>query len=283
MIDLRLDIPHAGRTAQLELVLPEWRHVGVRVSRDSGASHWDLRIALGRFVERIDGKRLTSERMAALLADPIAVAAILHHRYKLHESLRAMGRVFAQCPHCTEGEVEMSLLGFFNTVGQLSPPMISEDFIHFMPPALSIGGPDEPRRWAGLTFACRLRFELPSKIAGLPSKGFTSGVMNPISSERVVEAREKWELDGMTVDPPAWWSERNPCYKATIAMFVGVSDTDVPVTTPEIFANMPAYDVYFLDAAYWYAHWAQIPEHAAERTCPTCAKTFLPLQWGAVP
>jgi hypothetical protein len=223
---------------------------------------------------------LFSARLAEVMADPFAVAAILYRRYQLHESLRAMGRVFAQCPHCKQGEVEMSLLGYFNTIGQLSPPMISEDFIHFMPPAISVGGSEEPRRWEDVTFASRLRFELPSKAAGLPTKGFTSGVMNPIGGERLDAAKEQWDVQGVIADPPTWWSEGNACYNATLAMFVGVSDTDVPMTTPEMIADMPAYDVYFLDAAYWYAHFAQIPEGAPERSCPACAKRFLPMQWG---
>jgi hypothetical protein len=170
----------------------------------------------------------------------------------------------------------MSLLGYFTTLGVLVP-MISDDFIHFMPPALSIGGPEEPRRWRDLTFASRLRFALPSTFAGLPTTGFSIGVMNPISSERMVEAREQWDVQGVIADPPAWWTEGDACYDATLAMFIGVTGTDVPMTTPEMIANMPAYDVYFLDAAFWLTHFAQIPEGALERPCPACSQTFLPL------
>ncbi len=280
MIDLRREIPYAGRTAAVLLRLPEWRNA----ARDRDPSTIPpehipdiLASAIQFSVARLDGKRLFGDRLTAFMTDPVAVAAILHHRYKLHELLRAMGRVFAHCPHCADGEVEMSLLGYFTTLGQLPPPMISDDFIHFMPPALAVGGPDEPRRWHGVTFASGFRFELPSMHAGLPTKGFSRGVFKPLDGERVLEAREKWEIDGMIDDPPLWWSDGRPVYKATIAMFLGVAETDVPLTTPGMIANMPAYDVYFLDAAYWFVYYAQIPEGAVERVCPACKRTFLPV------
>ncbi len=84
----------------------------------------------------VDGMRATRKRRVALDVEPAVVAAILAKRSEIFIRLRGAGRTYAQCPHCRAGEVEMSLLGLFDTLGVMPPAMISDDFGFFVPPSM---------------------------------------------------------------------------------------------------------------------------------------------------
>mgnify|MGYP001792213125 CR=1 FL=1 len=46
---------------------------------------------------------------------------------------------------------------------------------------------------------------------------------------------------------------------------------------PDKTKQLPAVDVYFLDALYHLAFNTGVPEHALARTCPACAHKFIPV------
>jgi len=284
-LQFEIDIPFEGRSARARLRLLAWGDVAATAGPLEATSpeyrERQFRSSVFRALETFDGKKLFGKRLDALMADAPAVAAILYARYQLHTKLRAMGRVFARCPRCNAGEVELSLLGLFNALGVLPPEMISADFACFLQPAMGTFGLLEPRP-KNVHYASQLRFELPSKIAGIPSPGITSGKLRPIDYRVEQAAMEKWEVHEVSVTAPAWWRHGNASFEATLRYIVGTYDVDPTMElTPDVFVKMPAADVYFLDAAYWCTHFATVPEHAPQRTCPQCQTSFLPLsQYG---
>ena len=191
MVSLEFDIQLIGKPAHVVLALLPWSRVGqisINPERTKpGSLPGAFEDNVFWSVATIDGVRRTTARSATLAADPIAVAAILAKRYDIYMQLRAAGRLYAQCPHCKDGEVEMSLLSLFDLLGALPPEMISADFAYFLSPVSNESTPDidRPRTFA---YASRIRFELPTKLLDLPRASFEGGVLGRASHWRAQPA-----------------------------------------------------------------------------------------------
>jgi hypothetical protein len=277
-----LQIPLLGVAAEVELYLCKWGDAAAGAQdpgRVSGAMFADrLLSTLFNTVAKVDGKRVFGARRDALAGDPAAVAAILHRRHEIYERVRGSGRLFAQCPHCHDGEVELALLGLFDTLGTLPPPMFTDDFAYFLPPILGYPIPI-PERPAGVAYASRLRFVLPTKVLDLPRQGFESGLLQDASFDREHAGWQRWETDGVNVPVGrAWWSRHSHSFRATIRLIAALRWVSPRIeVTPEALEELPAVDLYFLDALYWYTHCVDVPAHAPPRTCPKCGRAFLPV------
>ncbi len=279
---LSFEIQLDGRTAHVVLANLPWRRVAA-IALDPAATR-PARLRQYRegnvfwSVETIDGVGRTSKREAALEQDPAAVTAILAKRYELFMQLRGAGRMYAQCPHCHAGEVEMSLLGLFDTLGVMPPAMISDDFGFFVPPVAHVwdGPPARPKHFA---YASQIRFALPTALVGLPRAGFTGGVLGRVTGARTAPAYARWENDGINAPLDQTWRSRDRAtFEATIALIAAIREL-VPAGEPTIdaFEELPAIDVYFLDAIYHLAFNTSVPEHALPRPCPACANAFIPV------
>src|SRR5262249_9709106 len=139
---------------------------------------------LQRSVETIDGIGRTTKRRAALDADPAAVAAIFVKRREIYLQIRGAGRMYAQCPHCRQGEVEMSLLALFDTLGVLRPETISAALAFLLPPVSGNGPLGYITKRPSFDYASRIRFELPTKRLGLPRVGLEGGVLERANNDR---------------------------------------------------------------------------------------------------
>jgi hypothetical protein len=277
-----LDVPFAGRVVPVVLRLAKWGEIAGVSQEPLGApaSRLEMQYEVGvlRSIAAVDGKALFGERAKAFMADVQAVTPVLKRRYEIYEQVRSAGQLFARCPRCREGEVELTLLGLFNTVGKLPPYAISADFLYFRPPILGydVGA---PRRPAGVEYAAGLRFELPTKALGFEREGPGAGVLVP--ADPVIEEHmfQRWATDGVNAPVGrAWWRRGNAAFRATVKLATAIPDF-VPATewTPETFEQLAAVDVYFLDALYWYTHVVDVPDHAPPRTCSHCGARFLPV------
>ena len=283
MSPLDLDIQLNGKPAHVVLALLPWsRVVQISIVPDR-TSHAFLP---GAFednvfwsVATIDGIRRTTARSKTLAADPAAVAAIFAKRYDIYMQLRAAGRMYAQCPHCKDGEIEMSLLSLFDLLGAMPPEMISADFAYFLSPVSNESTPFDVARPSSFTYASQIRFVLPSELLGLPRSGFTGGVVGRASHWRAEPAWQRWETDGINVPlGHAWRQHDHAAFQTTIWLIAALRSIDPPgEITLEAFEQLPAVDVYFLDAIYRLAFDTSVPAHAQPRTCPRCAGTFIPV------
>lgn len=238
-----------------------------------------------RSLSRLDGMFAT--RAAVDQLEPTAIETILAKRYEIYTQLRGAGRMYARCSHCNAAEVEMSLLGLFNTLGVLPPPMFSDDRALFVPPTAHVWD-GLPARPAHFTYASRIRFALPTQLVGLPRSGFEGGVLGRTSAERERPLYARWENDGVNAPlEEAWRSRDRATFQATITLLAAVRELAPPgEPTIEAFEELAAIDVYFLDAIYHLAFNTNVPEHALPRSCPACAQAFIPvapLVWEAPP
>ena len=277
-----IDVPFGEGTAPVKLRLATWHEIGSIAEEPLGAraSMLDLcaREAVLTHVVTINGKQVFGERKQALLNESGAMQAIRHWRDAIYDELRGTGRLYAGCPHCRKGEVELALLGLFNTVGQLPPYMVSPDHLYFLPPFLGLDWP-RPARPEGPAYAAHLRVELPTAIAGIERSGPQGGFLRVL--EPAVEAKnwKRWGTDGVNVPiGRGWWTQRNAAFRATVRLASTLKDCLPPSqVTPKVLEALPAVDIYFLDALYWYTHYVDVAPHTPPRTCPQCGGRFLPV------
>ncbi len=285
------EVQFQGKPAQVVLANLPWKDVvGIAIDPQKTApERLPLYFASNVLwsIEMIAGMSATRKRRAALDAEPAAVAAVLAKRCEILMQLRGAGRMYAQCPHCNLGEVEMSLLGLFDTLGVMPPAMISDDFGFFLPPVAHVwdGPPVRPKHF---TYSSRIRFALPTALVGLPRAGFEGGVLGRATGARTAPAYARWENDGINAPLDQTWRSRDRAtFQATIALIAAIRELVPPgEPTIEAFEELPAIDVYFLDAIYHLAFNTSVPEHALPRTCPACAKAFIPvaeMSWDNTP
>ena len=275
-----LEVPFEGKIVPVTLRLAEWCQIAPVAQEALGArSALDQMLRTGVYssIAAIDGKPLFGPRLDPFLADRHALAAVIERRYEIYERVRSAGRLLARCPRCEGGEVEVTLLGIFNTVGKLPPYIFSPDHLYFMPPIMGLDW-ERARRPARVEYARQLRFELPTKVLGLRSEAPGEGVVRAIEPTREADAWRRWETDGVNVAiGRSWWSRRTAAFRATVRLAVATQWSQGIESTPELFERLAAVDVYFLDALYWYTHHVDVPDHAPPRTCPICATRFLPV------
>ncbi len=282
MDPLTFEILFRGKPVQVVLANLPWKRVaGIVVtpeelSAESLAHYRESNLFWS--AETIDGMTATRARREALAADPAAGDAILTKRHEILNQLRGAGRMYAQCPHCRAGEVEMSLLSLFDTLGVLPPDMISADHRYFLPPVASEWD-DPPVRPDHFAYASRIRFDLPTHRLGLPRASFEAGILDRASVWRSQPARERWQTDGINGPRDQLWRDWDRvAFRATIWLIAAIREL-VPLCEPtiEAFEELPAVDFYFLDALYRLTFDTSVSEHAVPRACPACARTFIPV------
>lgn len=75
----------------------------------------------------------------------------------------------------------------------------------------------------------------------------------------------------------AWWARDSATFRATVRLAVATRRLLPDVEPmPEVFEQIAAVDVYFLDAVSG-THCVDVPDHAPQRTCPKCQGSFLPV------
>jgi hypothetical protein len=282
VVHLAFEIPLLGERARVQMSLLPWSEVAAVSIRPEtmAASRLPSYFAsnLKGSIEAVDGKPLARAARQALEADPHAQAAFFARRFAIYEEIRAAGRVFARCPHCKSGEVEMSLLALGDAVGVMPPEMFSSDHIYFRAPASGPSRPT-PTRSEQFSYAERIRCELPTKLLGLSRTGFDAGVLGRFRYERYRELMARWETDGVNVPAEQGWrTSRHEGFCTTMWLIAALRET-MPSgeVTLETFEQLPGVDVYFLDASFHLAFEVELPAHARERACPTCARAFMPV------
>ena len=281
-MSLAFDIPLLGKPARVEMSLLPWSELAALSIRPEAMAASRLpnyfMANLKSSIEAVDGKPLAREARQALETDPRAQAAFFARRFDIYQQIRGAGRMYARCPHCESGEVEMSLLALFNTVGVMPPEMISTDLFYFRSPASgpSHATPERPRQFA---YASRLRCELPTKLLGLPRTGIEAGTLGRFPYERYLELMARWETDGVNVPAAQGWrTSRHEAFCTTLWLIAALHEgTPAGEVTLEAFEQLPGVDVYFLDAVFHLAFEVDVPAHAQERACPSCTKSFIPV------
>ena len=281
-MNLAFEIPLLGKPARVEMSLLPWSAVaGLAIKPETMAASRLTNYFMGNLkssIEAVDGKPLARAARQALESDPHAQAAFFAKRFDIYQQIRAAGRMFARCPHCASGEVEMSLLALFNTLGVMPPEMFSPDLIFFRTPA---SGPSQPakQRPQQLTYASRIRCELPTKLLGLPRTGFEAAVLGRFPYDRYRELVARWETDGVNVPAEQGWrTTRHEGFCTTLWLIAALHETTpAGEVTLDSFEQLPAVDVYFLDAIFHLAFEVDVPAHAQPRACPSCAKSFVPV------
>jgi hypothetical protein len=238
-----------------------------------------LRLALAYDVASFDSHPMRLSDADRIMADPSAHAAILEKRNALYERGRAAGQAWAGCPHCGIGEIKLSLLSYATRFGAEPPHLTAADPAFLLPPSLSLEHKPGTRP-AGAALASRIRFELPGAVIGLDRPKLpTGGELGTIAAEREVSARKRWAPEG--VEPPegrAWWRYRNPCFRAVLALSVAIPRfDDGSKPTPARLAELPAIDIYFLDALYYLTHFVDVSPYAVADECPACGQPFFPV------
>jgi len=282
VVNLAFDIPLLGKPARVEMSLRPWSEVAsVSIKPETMAASRLTNYFMANLkasIEAVDGQPLAREVRQALETDPQAQAAFFAQRFDIYQQIRAAGRMYARCPHCDSGEVEMSLLALFNTLGVMPPEMISTDALYLRSPVSgpSQPTPDRPKQFA---YASRIRFELPTKLLGLSRMGIEAGVLGPVRYERYREVMARWETDGVNVPAEhGWRTSRHEAFCTTMWLIAALQETTPSgEVTLEAFEQLPGVDVYFLDAVCHLAFEVNVPEHAQERACPSCTKSFMPV------
>jgi hypothetical protein len=135
----------------------------------------------------------------------------------------------------------------------------------------------------GAVCASRIRFELPSKVAGLPAE-VGSGVLGDADRDNGAAELAAWQEWAPARSERAagrqQWREDVPGFQAvlrlTVALdqLVGFSGT----ITPEVVLRMPMTDFCFLDTLYYLTHNVDVNgDREPEVKCGECAQTFLPV------
>ena len=282
MVNLSFEIPLLGTPARVEMSLLPWCKVAaISIKPETMAASRLPSYFMGNLkasIEAVDGMPLAYAARQALETDSRAQAAFFAQRFDIYQQIRAAGRMFARCPHCESGEVEMSLLALFNTLGVMPPEMFSTDLMFLRSPA---SGPSQPtpERPAQFAYASRIRCELPTRLLGLPRTGFEAGVFGRFRYERYRELMARWETDGVNVPAAQGWrTNRHDAFCTTMWLIAALHETTPPDdVTLEAFEQLPGVDVYFVDAIFHLAFEVDVPAHAQERACPSCAKAFVPV------
>ena len=238
-----------------------------------------LRLALAYEVASFDNQSMRLSYADRIMADPKAHAEILKKRNALYERGRAAGRIWAQCPHCKNAEVQLSLLGYSTRLGREAPYLVAADPAFLLPPSLSIDQVAGSRP-DGAALAARIRFELPTSVIGMGRPTLpTGGQLGTIAADREAAAWQQWAPNDVEpAEDRVWWRRGNPCFRAAVALSVAVSKFDRGgKPTPERIAQLAAIDVYFLDALYFFTHFVDVARYTPADECPTCGKSFIPV------
>jgi hypothetical protein len=249
------------------------------LGQDQRARMSALRLALALDIASFDNKSMRLSYADRIMADPPAHAAILKKRNSLYERGRAAGHVWAQCPHCENGEVKLSLVGYTTRLGHEAPYLSAADPAFLLPPSLSVGHAAGSRP-SGAALAARIRFELPTSVIGMGRPTLlTGGKLGTIDPGQEAAAWQRRTPDD--VEPPedrVWWRRGNPCFRAALALSVAVSQFDRgDKPSLEKMVQLAAIDIYFLDALYFFTHFVDVATHAPADECPACGKPFFPV------
>lgn len=278
-----LTVPFEGRAVHVVLRLATFGEIGP-FTRDplgygQAARDTTSRLALAHEIASFDGKDMRLATADRIMADPQTHAAIIVKRNALVERGRAAGVVWATCPHCKAAEVRLGLIGYTTRIGAMPPAHVAADPAFLAPPSLSLEHASG-RRPSGAATAAKIRFELPTAVIGMGRAALPAGgQLGTINPEREAAAWERWATDSSNWgNDRVWWSKDNACFRAALGLSVGIERLDPGGRpTPEKIVRMPVIDVYFLDALYFLAHFADVPDDAIADTCPACQGQFFPV------
>jgi len=234
-----------------------------------------------RLVESLNRQPIGIEQARALYADAQSAGQIVAGRNRLFEVLAEQGRIFARCPRCSNWEAELSIIALTVALKAGPWPIVDERMFLAMPSLAKrrSKGARPPRA----VCASRIRFELPSRIAGLPAE-VGIGILGdadrnngaaelaawqewaPARSEREA-GREQWRADV-------------PGFQAVLRLAVALDQLDgiSGIITPEVVLRMPITDFYFLDNLYYLAHNVDVTGNREPGVkCGECAQTFWPV------
>lgn len=268
-------VPAVLRMAHFADIAP-FTHEPLGLSEHSRTAGPSLAVLVN--IATFDGRALRLADVDRIVAEPQAHAAILAKRNQLYERGRNAGVLWAQCPHCRDGEVKLSLLSYATRFGALPPHITAADPAFVLPPSLSLERA-LGQRPAGAACAARIRFELPTSVIGMRRENQPShGVLRTIDPKREEAAWNRWAPeDSEQPDDKLWWRRQNPCFRAAVALSVALRELDHGRPTPALVSELAVFDVYFLDALYFLTHFVNIAQHAVADECPSCGKRFFPV------
>jgi hypothetical protein len=270
-----------GRERQVELRVPRYGELFALIlepqHRTPERTSVMFPAEFKRLIKSIDGEPPSIEQARALYANAQAAGEIVAARNRLYETLSEQGRVFAQCPNCLNWEAEVSILAL-TTALQAGPWPIVDQRMYLAVPAL---GQHLPRTVRSRTVSgpASIRFELPSKIVGLPAPVSFGIIGNADRNDGSLEmaAWDRWVNAEPNKPGREQWRDDIPGFRAALRLAVALERLDrfPGEITPEIVLEMPAVDFYFLDNLHYLAYNADVPDQTRITVnCERCKQPF---------
>lgn len=280
-LDALLDVPVRvdGRDARLRLAVPSFEESVGWVRPPAWRTPEEL--ASGRGAElrammsALDGAPLDWPARNRLAADPAVLDAVQAARTRLYPALRAQGRLFAKCPHCAPGEVELDLTGLCFGL-EANPWPIVDSHGLLVAPSLSYAFMPGPRP-SGLPLAPSVRVRVPSARLGL-APAVDELVLRPCPPDLVQETLQHWARAARGDVERAHWLPSSPAFQAAVRLLVASRTTQPPrLHDPGDVDAMPAPDFFFLDSAYhlFYTTALAVDPERITVTCPACRKRLV--------